>query len=448
MAGTTPLNRAYLDYNATAPLRPAAREAALVAMETTGNPSSIHAEGRAARTLVEDARSEVARLAGVSSRCVTFVSGGTEAANAVLNPLFGGGRGAPPLDRLIVSAGEHACVLSGHRFPTAEVAPLAPDGRVDLDWLEAACRRPGRVLMALQGANNETGVIQPVAEAAELVHAANGFLVCDAIQMAGRMPCDVAALGADALILSAHKIGGLKGAGALVVAHAGISLGAQFVRGGGQERGARAGTESVATIAAFGAAARECLAELDTEPARLTGLRDRLIVAVRAVAADAVIFGETTQRLSNTVCFAVPGVEAATLMIALDLAGIAVSSGSACSSGKVAPSHVLAAMGVSARARAWRHPFEPRLGVDGRRCRSLCSGVRKRHCADAGVASTRVGATCRSCACQGLTCILRARGVRGALPFSCSFQQPRSSAWLASPSRIASTRSITDLIWS
>jgi cysteine desulfurase len=200
--------------------------------------------------------------------------------------------------------------------------------------------------VALQGANNETGVIQPVAEAAALVHAADGFLFCDAVQLAGRTPCDVATLGADALMLSAHKMGGLKGAGALITARAGVSLGAPLMRGGGQERGGRAGTESVATIAAFGAAARVCVAELDGEPGRLIGLRDRLTTAVRSVAADAVIFAETAPRLPNTVCFAVPGVEAATLMIALDLAGVAVSSGSACSSGKVAPSHVLAAMGV------------------------------------------------------------------------------------------------------
>ena len=345
-AAASPLNRAYLDYNATAPLRADAREAALPAMETTGNPSSVHAEGRAARRIVEDARNEVARLAGVSSRCVTFVSGGTEAANAALNPWFGGGANAPSLERLIVSAGEHPCVLSGRRFPSAEAAPLLPDGRVDLDWLEAACRRPGRALVALQGANNETGVIQPVAEAAALVHAADGFVFCDAVQLAGRAPCDIAALGADALMLSAHKMGGLKGAGALVAARAGVSLGAPLMRGGGQERGGRAGTESVAAIAAFGVAARACLAELDQEPARLIGLRDCLTTAVRSVAADAVVFAETAPRLPNTVCFAVPGVEAATLMIALDLAGIAVSSGSACSSGKVAPSHVLAAMGV------------------------------------------------------------------------------------------------------
>ena len=340
------LNRAYLDYNATAPLRPVAREAALTAMETAGNPSSVHAEGRAARRIVEDARNEVARLAGVSARCVTFTSGGTEAANAALNPLFGGGPGAKPLERLIVSAGEHPCVLTGHRFLGAEAAPLMPDGRIDLDWLEAACRGSGRVLVALQGANNETGAIQPVAEAAALVHAAGGFLICDAVQMAGRMASDIASLGADALMLSAHKMGALKGAGALIVARPGVSLGAPLIRGGGQERGGRAGTEAVASIAAFGAAARACLAEIATEPPRLAQLRDRLTMAVRSVAADAVVFAETAPRLANTVAFAVPGVEAATLMIALDLAGVAVSSGSACSSGKVAPSHVLAAMGV------------------------------------------------------------------------------------------------------
>ena len=339
--------RAYLDYNATAPLRAEAREAALAAMETTGNPSSVHAEGRAARRIVEAARREIAQLAGVSARCVTFVCGGTEAANSALNPLFGGGPNAAPLERLIVSAGEHPCVLSGHRFPVAETAPLRADGCVDLDWLEAACRHPGRVLLALQGANNETGVIQPVAEAAALVHAAHGFVFCDAVQMAGRAPSDIAALGADAVMLSAHKMGGLKGAGALVVARAGLSLGAPLIRGGGQERGARAGTESVAAIAAFGAAARLCLADLATEPARLTAMRERLTGAVRSVAADAVIFAEAAPRLPNTLCFAVPGVEAATLMIALDLGGVAVSSGSACSSGKVAPSHVLAAMGVA-----------------------------------------------------------------------------------------------------
>jgi len=346
MAAARALSRTYLDYNATAPLRPEARAAVLAAMETTGNPSSVHAEGRAARRIVEEARTDVARLAGVASRCVTFTAGGTEAANAALNPLFGAGAEAAPLQRLIVSAGEHACVLAGHRFPAAEIAPLRADGRVDVDWLEAACRRPGKALLALQGANNETGVIQPVAEAAALVHAAGGFVFCDAVQMAGRIDLNLAALGADALMLSAHKIGGLKGAGALITARAGVSLGAPLVRGGGQERNHRAGTEAVAAIAAFGAAARACLADYQSEAARLAGLSDRLAAAVRAVAPDAVVFADSAPRLPNTVSFSVPGVEAATLMIALDLAGVAVSSGSACSSGKVSPSHVLAAMGV------------------------------------------------------------------------------------------------------
>ena len=349
MAAAEPGTRTYLDYNATAPMRPEARAGVLAAMETFGNPSSVHAEGRAARRIVEEARAEVARLAGVPARCVTFASGATEAVNAVLNPRFGVGAKAPALDRLIVSAGEHPCVLQGHRFPASavEVAPLTADGRIDLDWLADACRRPGRPLIALQGANNETGVMQPVAEAAALVRAAGGFVFCDAVQLAGRSDFSLAALGADALALSAHKIGGPRGAGALVVANAEIGLGEPLIRGGGQERGVRAGTESVATIAGFGAAVRAVLGEAPSERRRLLGLRDRLAERVRQTVPEAVVFGAAAPRLPNTLCFAAPGVEAATLMIALDLAGVAVSSGAACSSGKVTPSHVLAAMGVA-----------------------------------------------------------------------------------------------------
>jgi cysteine desulfurase len=349
MAAPRPKIRTYLDYNATAPLRPEAREAAISAMAMTGNPSSIHAEGRLARRIVEDARADVARLAGVVPRCVTFASGGTEAANCALNPFFGVGIGGRPLDRLILSAGEHLCVLSGHRFPASavEMTPVAADGRIALDWLDAAVRKPGRVLLALQGANNETGVVQPVAEAAAIVHAAGGYVFCDAVQLAGRIDCDLAALGADVLALSAHKMGGPKGAGALVASGAGFSLGEPLIRGGGQERGARGGTENVTAIAGFGAAARLCVSEAADEAARVMALRDRLEDAVRDAAPDAIVFGERAPRLPNTLCFAVPGIEAATLMIALDLAGIGVSSGSACSSGKVTPSHVLAAMGVA-----------------------------------------------------------------------------------------------------
>jgi len=341
--------RTYLDYNATAPARPEARAAALAALEAPGNPSSVHAEGRAARLIVEEARAQVAKLASVSAQCVTFVSGGAEAANAALNPYFGRGMNAPALDRLVVAAGEHACVLSGHRFaPSAvERAPLREDGTIDLDWLEGECRKPGRALLALQAANNETGVIQPVAEAAALVHAAGGFVFCDAVQLAGRGDCEIAALGADAAALSAHKLGGTKGAGALVTARPDVILGEPLIKGGGQERGARAGTENVPAIAGFGAAIIASLADMRREAQRLLALRERVEAAVRACAPDAAIFGERAPRLTNTVCFGAPGVEAATLVISLDLAGVAVSSGAACSSGKVAPSHVLAAMGVA-----------------------------------------------------------------------------------------------------
>jgi len=339
--------RTYLDHNATSPLRPEAREAALAALDAVGNPSSVHAEGRAARLIVENARTEVARLCGAAPRSVAFVCGGTEAANTALNDRFGVESKEAPLERLILGAGEHACVLRGGRFPASavEVAPLGADGLVALDWIESALRRPGRALLALQAANNETGVIQPVAEASALVHAAGGRVFCDAVQLAGRMACDLSGLGADALALSAHKMGGPKGAGAIVAAGPDVSFGQPLIRGGGQERGIRAGTENVPAIAGFGAAARACLASVG-EGTRLLLLRDRLADVVRTIAQDAVIFGESAPRLPNTLCFAVPQAAAATLMIALDLAGVAASSGAACSSGRVTPSHVLRAMGV------------------------------------------------------------------------------------------------------
>ena len=224
---------------------------------------------------------------------------------------------------------------------------MRPDGRLDLDWLEAACRRPGRALLALQGANNETGVVQPVAEAAALVHAAGGLVFCDAVQMAGRMDCGIAALGADALMLSAHKIGRNEGRRRAWRRRAPGSAWARRWCGAAARSAAlgRAPKPSRRSRASAPPRARAS-PRRRAKAARLAGLRDRLAEAVRSVATDAVIFSEAAPRLPNTVCFAAPGVEAATLMIALDLAGVAVSSGSACSSGKVAPSHVLAAMGV------------------------------------------------------------------------------------------------------
>jgi cysteine desulfurase len=347
------MNRAYLDYNATAPLRPQARAAVAAALDATGNPSSIHAEGRAARAIVEKARREVGELAGAAPRGIVFTSGGTEAANLALNPEL---RSRIPVARLILSAGEHVCMLAGHRFAPSNVilAPLCPDGRIDLaalaDILAGDAGAP--VLLALQGANNETGVLQPVAEAAALVHAAGGLVVCDAVQLAGRMIFDAGALGADFLILSAHKFGGPKGVGALIAAREGFSVGTPLLRGGGQERGARGGTENVAGIAGFGAASLAAKAEVANAAPRLAALRDRLEGLVLEAAPDAIVFGAGAPRLPNTTSFAVPGISAATLLMRLDLAGIAASSGSACSSGKVTRSHVLAAMGIASDVAA------------------------------------------------------------------------------------------------
>ncbi|MGA2492146.1 MAG: aminotransferase class V-fold PLP-dependent enzyme [Roseiarcus sp.] len=343
------ISRVYLDYNATAPLRPEARAAMLAALDVLGNPSSIHAEGRRARAIVEEARRAVAALAGVEPRGVVFVSGGTEAANLALTPAISAPGRKTPLTRLIMSAGEHPCVLRGHRFaPEATaIAPLQPDGRLDLDALgELLARDEGAPMLALQGANNETGVLQPVAEAAALVHAAGGIVVCDGVQLPGRIGLAAATSGADFVFLSAHKFGGPKGAGALIAMRPDLSIEAPLLRGGGQERGARAGTENVAAIAGFGAAARLAAAEAEREATRLAALRDRLERRLRKTAPEAVVFGAAAPRLPNTLAFAAPGAAAATLLIALDLAGVAVSSGSACSSGKVTPSHVLAAMGV------------------------------------------------------------------------------------------------------
>jgi len=349
ISSAAPLGRAYLDHNATSPLRPAARDAMLAAFEVCGNPSSVHAEGRAARALVEKARAQVASAVGARPRDIVFTSGGTEAANFALSPRLALGSGA--CETLLASAGEHACVLAGHRFPAAavELLPLRADGTLDLGALAAALgRRVGRpAMVALQAANNETGIVQPVSEAARLARAHDGLLVCDAVQALGRVPCQ-AWREADVLLLSAHKIGGPKGVGALVFDADRLHMEGILVRGGGQERGLRGGTENVAGIVGFGAACEEAVLVLDSEAARLSGLRDALETRLCSAVPELVVFGAGRERLPNTSAFAAPGVSAETLMIALDLAGVAVSSGSACSSGKVKPSHVLAAMAVPA----------------------------------------------------------------------------------------------------
>jgi cysteine desulfurase len=343
-------DRAYLDWNATAPLRPEAREAMCEALDVAGNPSSVHAEGRAARRLVEAARERVAALVGAEPRNVVFTSGGTEANVLALSPAAGAGN--EPCRRLMVSAIEHPSVLAGGRFSAAAVERLPVTGRGEIDLSALATRlkaAEGRVLVSLMLANNETGIVQPVSEAAHLVHQAGGMLHVDAVQAAGRIACDINALSADLLTVSGHKIGAPKGVGALIRRDAALSIADPLIKGGGQERGARAGTENVAAIAGFGAAAAAALAGLAADRARMIGLRDRLEAGLRAASPEVVIFGAEAERLPNTTLVAQPGMKAETAVIAFDLNGVAVSSGAACSSGKVQPSHVLAAMGVPPR---------------------------------------------------------------------------------------------------
>ena len=348
------VERVYLDHNATSPLRPEARAAMLDALDHAANPSSVHREGRAAHALIETARDQVALLTGAQSRDVIFTSGGTEASILALTPALEVGGDRRPFTQCLMSAVEHVCVLEGARFErnAVERIPVLPNGLVDQAWLSerlaAISAAGGRALVAVQAANNETGILQPIAAIAAIVHAHGGILHCDAVQVAGKMPIDQVTAGADMLALSAHKIGGPQGVGALVLRSGGIVIGDRMLRGGGQERGARSGTENVAGIAGFGAAASAVLKDLEDEARRLGALRDAFENAIRDLAPDAVIFGVDMARLPNTVAFSVPGLTAETALMNFDLAGIALSSGSACSSGKVKMSHVLEAMGIEA----------------------------------------------------------------------------------------------------
>lgn len=336
--------RSYLDYNATAPLRDEVRDAVIAALSLYGNPSSVHAEGRAARAAIEAARVKVATLVGARGDDVIFTSGGTEANALALAAQAG------EAWHCYMSAVEHPSVLSGGRFyrETTTTIPVTSDGVVSLDTLagELAKHRPGgwRPLVSLMMANNETGAIQPIAEAAKIVHETGGLLHSDAVQAAGRVPLEIGALGADMLSLSAHKIGGPKGIGALVLRE-GVSV-EPLLKGGGQERRRRAGTENVGGIVGFGVAAELAAADLAKAP-ELAKLRDELEAGALAIAPEAVVLSSRVPRLPNTTCLAVPGAKAETLVIGLDLAGVAVSSGSACSSGKVEASHVLSAMGIA-----------------------------------------------------------------------------------------------------
>jgi cysteine desulfurase len=344
--------RIYLDHNATTPLHPAARQAMLASFDVVGNPSSVHAEGRRARVVLDEARRAVAALVGCVPEAVVFTSGGTEALNIVLTPdlTLDGQR----FDTLLIGAGEHPAVFAGHRFGDAvETVALDRHGRLDLAALAAALDRHvgRRVILALQAANNETGVIQPVRAAADLVHAAGGYVVCDAVQAVGKIAVDMAALGADALALSAHKFGGPKGVGALCFAEGRHHLREGVVRGGGQERGLRGGTENLSGIAGLGAACAPAAERVVAQSAQLAAWRDTIEeIVLASVPDDAVVFGRDAGRLPNTASFALPGYDAQVLLMNLDLAGIAVSAGSACAAGKAKASHVLAAMGVPADA--------------------------------------------------------------------------------------------------
>ncbi|MDI4233358.1 cysteine desulfurase family protein [Bradyrhizobium sp. Arg237L] len=337
-------DRVYLDWNATTPIRPEAKAAMAAAWELCGNPSSVHAEGRQARRLIEEARSAIAAAVGGRAQDVVFASGGTEANALALTPGVRRGGGAA-VQRLLVSAIEHASVLSGGRFAAEAIETVAvtPSGVLDLDDLRGKLADGPPALVSVMLANNETGALQPVREAAEIVHAASGLLHVDAIQAFGKIPFDLGSLQADMVTLSAHKIGGPKGVGAMVLVE-GVERLEPLLRGGGQELGRRAGTENVAGIAAFGAATKAAMAGLATDAVRLQALRDRLEVGLREVD-GIIVFSDGVPRLPNTTLFTAPGLKAETAVIGFDLAGIAVSSGSACSSGKVQPSHVLAAMG-------------------------------------------------------------------------------------------------------
>lgn len=330
--------RVYLDANATEPLRPEARQAMLAALDILGNPSSVHAEGRAARRVLEEARERLGETLAARSAAITFTAGGTEANALALAGFAASGR------RVIVSATEHDCVRNA--VAGAGTVPVDAEGMVSLAALAemlAAEARPA--VVALMLANNETGTLQPLAEAAALCRAAGALLHVDAVQGPGRVPLAEAVGLADTLALSGHKAGGPKGAGALLVLGEAHPL--PLIRGGGQERGLRGGTEPLPAIAGMAAAIAAAAAwRAGGGAARLAALKARIVASLPTLAPSARVVSAGAGTLPNTLSLALPGVAAATQVMALDLAGIGVSAGSACSSGKVAESHVLAAMGL------------------------------------------------------------------------------------------------------
>ena len=332
--------RHYLDHNATTPLLPSAREAIAAALDVLGNPSSVHAEGRHARALIERERERVAASVGADPADVIFTSGATEANATII--AHAAQAGWP----VFASAVEHLSVLDTE--PAPEPLAVTSDGIIDPETLRNYLPAEGPFLLCLMLANNETGVIQPVRKVADLVHERGGYLHVDAVQALGKIPVDISEIAADTLSVSGHKIGGPAGVGALA-RRAGAYEPRPLIRGGGQERRLRGGTENVGGIAGLGAAAAQVVQRLADMP-RISSLRDWLQDEICTISPDVTIFGAATPRLGNTLCFALADVTAEMAMIRFDLAGIAIGSGSACSSGKMAASHVLAAMGADADA--------------------------------------------------------------------------------------------------
>ena len=329
----------YLDYNATAPIKPEVVTAVSETMMLAGNPSSVHGFGRDVRKRIEDAREQIAALIGCSPPELVFTAGGTEANNTALS---GAGRRV-----LIVSAIEHPAVLRTAEAVAGEhiVLPVDGEGLLDMASLDKALAAHGpEALVSIMLANNETGVIQPVAEIAARATAAGALVHCDAVQAPGRIPVSFAGLGVDMMSIAAHKFAGPKGIGALIV-RSGLEI-APLIHGGGQERGLRGGTENAAGIVGFGTAAQLAQGDL-ARAGQIAALRDRLEARLRETEPDVVIFSEGASRLPNTSCLTMPGVQSETQVMGLDLAGVAVSAGSACSSGKVEPSHVLRALGAA-----------------------------------------------------------------------------------------------------
>ncbi len=331
--------RTYLDHNATSPVRPEARDAMLAALDLHGNASSVHEEGRKARALIESAREQVARALGTIAPTVVFTGGGSESCNQALRCV--------KADRLIVSAIEHPCVLEAARAAgrPVDVLPVTEEGVVDLSALASLlAKADGRILVSVMLANNETGAVQPIRDVVALAAQHDALVHCDAVQALGKLPVNFGLLGVDLLSVSAHKLGGPQGVGALVIRD-GLPV-APLVAGGGQELRRRAGTENVAGIAGFAAAVRAA-GENESD---FRNLQAKLEAVLASGPGDVTVFSRGVERLPNTVCFALDGLEADTALMSFDLDGIAVSSGSACSSGKVQASHVLKAMGASEAA--------------------------------------------------------------------------------------------------